>query len=136
MTTPIHVSSVVRALGTAHAVAVRPDGKARLAVAIGVVGGTDAVARRIDPPGLTLLQVVLDRDGTWTPLQHLGAEVLPAAAWTAVNLLLGRALRRLPVPDLALGLVTGAGVAVLNAQLGERLTALRERLRQQAEERT
>lgn len=131
MTSPLKPSSIVRALGTAHAVAVDPTGPVRLAVAIGVVGGTDAAARQMDPYGLALLQVSPDRGETWPPAKQVASEALTSGTWTVVNLLVGRALRRLPVPDLALGLAAGLGVAVLDTRLGERLRTLRERLQEQ-----
>lgn len=124
MAFPIRPSSIVRALGTAHAVAVAPRDRVRLLTTLGVVAGTDVAARRINPVGLALVTIKPDRGTTWSTEKHIASEALTVAAWVGGNLLLGRLLRRLPVPDLAVGLLTGAGIAALDTAFADHFEPL------------
>jgi hypothetical protein len=103
-------ASLVRAIGTATAVAL-PDGTPHVRSAQALIAGASYSASwRIDPQGLQFVSLSLDES---SPLwEKVASEAMGVTSWLVVNLAVMSAVRRLPVPRLLAGGVYGGLVYV------------------------
>ncbi|HEY7042063.1 MAG TPA: hypothetical protein VH419_00185 [Nocardioidaceae bacterium] len=137
MTTPpegplgLRLSSLVRAGGTAATLlAGNPAGLLRTTL---LAGGSNVVAREIDPAGIQVLSISPDADinvggegGSRGGQADLITTASSTASWIAANLLLAKLASLLPLPRIVKAAVFGAGVYALDDMVVKKVTAVRE----------
>lgn len=125
-------SSLVRAGGLVLAAVLPGRMPRRTAAQAAVLAGTGAVARQIDPLGLSPITIgVADHAPTW---QRVLAEgVVPNGSWAVEGVLVLRGLRRLPGPRWLVVIGAGAVVYTGDHVLNAKLTPLVERAKQMAD---
>jgi hypothetical protein len=132
MVNPLSLSSAVRALGAAGAVALPTQASYRRSLQAALLGTTDAAAHRIDPKGITVVSVTPEAGRTFTPAQRLACDALSSVGWAGLGLLVVVGVEHLPVSRAAR--VLGLGVSIyaldrVSAHLMERLLAIADRAR-------
>ncbi len=124
----IRVSSLLRALGPAIAVAVPAGVSSRSSIQASLLTGTDLASRELDSHGIQLIAWTPDEGATFTRLQTTGSRALTTGTWVAAALLLTRFAGRLPVPVAVRVVTTGVLVYVLDQVVVDRLEAALDRL--------
>lgn len=115
---PVSLSSAVRTAGPALATLVGPS-KRRAAKRAAVIAGTDAVARRLGPVGITVVSITPDPGETFSPAKQAAYDAVSTAGWTGLALLLVTVLDRLPLPRPVRALVVWAGLYAADIQAVE-----------------
>lgn len=129
MVNPLSLSSAVRALGAAGAVA-HPSGlRSRRLVQAGLLGTTDALAHWIDPKGITVLSITPDEGETFSAAKQLTFDALSSVGWAGLGLFTVLGAERLPISRTARALSLGGAVYFIDrasAQLNDKLLAMAE----------
>ena len=137
MTRLLRGSSLVRALGIALAAALPAGLAMRLGLRAASLAATDAVAHRIDPKGITILQVTPEEGETFTPTKQALVDGLGTLGWTGAGLLMVAGAERLPISrrarSIGLGVVIYA-LDVTSAQLYDRLMGMADAAQRKAAE--
>ncbi len=132
MSLPFKLSSLVRALGPALAVALPTSTPSRVGVRAGLLAVAEIAARQLDPRGMTFISVTPDAGQTYNTAQQLGSHALTTGSFVGVGLLVTMGVDRLPLPRPAKAAIIGAAFYAFD-EVSVRLVEKAKQLGEQAE---